>query len=313
MRVRVTGERTAEVFYDLDRGLPAENFGIPFGHVCAGVFLESLEAVAAGHGWEAAADLHLADMDFDSAERLHPIATITLAPREATEADRARLLAFRSRRTNRRPYEGRAIDPGDLDVVASEASAAGHVFATTTDPGAVEAIIRVNQETLFDDLRNDAVHGEIMEWLRFSEPEAIARGDGLSAATMLMPGRILRFAMGHRGLWEAPVIGAAIRAVYLRTMRGVTQVAWWSGPFASPGDYLAAGRVFLSAWLDLTARGVALHPFGTVITNPRSHARFVDLVDADESEGRMAWMLVRIGYAKQPPVAHRRPVEEMLA
>jgi hypothetical protein len=51
--VRVTGESTAEVFYDLDRGLPAENFGIPFGHVCAGVFLESLATAAAGHGWAA--------------------------------------------------------------------------------------------------------------------------------------------------------------------------------------------------------------------------------------------------------------------
>ncbi|GMA34097.1 hypothetical protein GCM10025876_03010 [Demequina litorisediminis] len=201
----------------------------------------------------------------------------------------------------------------DLAAVAAEASAAGHTFGATSDPGQVASIIRVNQETLFDDLRHDAVHAEIMEWLRFSEREAVDRGDGLSAATMLIPGRILRFAMGHRGLWEAPVIGALIRAVYLRTMRGVTQVAWWSGPFATPADYVAAGRLFLKAWIHLTERGVSLHPFGTVITNPRSHARFVDLVDADESGGRMAWMLVRLGYAKEPPLAHRRPLEEMLA
>ncbi|MEG8036668.1 hypothetical protein QP157_15545 [Sphingomonas sp. LR61] len=34
--VRVEDDRTATVFYDLRRGLPAESFGIPFGHVCAG-------------------------------------------------------------------------------------------------------------------------------------------------------------------------------------------------------------------------------------------------------------------------------------
>ncbi|WP_284327224.1 hypothetical protein [Demequina litorisediminis] len=79
VRVRVTGERSAEVFYDLDRGLPAENFGIPFGHVCAGVFLEGLQTVAAGHGWAVTTDLHLTEMDFDAEDRLHRIATVTLS------------------------------------------------------------------------------------------------------------------------------------------------------------------------------------------------------------------------------------------
>src|SRR6187431_2186741 len=51
MRVRVESDDSASVFYDLDRGLPAESFGIPFGHVCAGVFLESLAVVAASAGY----------------------------------------------------------------------------------------------------------------------------------------------------------------------------------------------------------------------------------------------------------------------
>jgi hypothetical protein len=41
IKVRVLDEFRAEFFYDLDLGLPAEKFGIPFGHVCAGVFLEA--------------------------------------------------------------------------------------------------------------------------------------------------------------------------------------------------------------------------------------------------------------------------------
>ena len=94
--------------------------------------------------------------------------------------------------------------------------------------------------------------------------------------------------------------------------RGVRHVAWFEGPFASPRDYVEAGRLFMRAWLDLTAHGVALHPLGTVITNPRSHARFVDVADIVEGEGRMAWMLVRLGYAKTPPEAHRRPLSELV-
>ncbi|WP_062316171.1 hypothetical protein [Demequina maris] len=312
IRVRVIDAGRADVFYDLDRGLPAENFGIPFGHVCAGVFLESLRVVAAAAGYRVDEALELEEMDFSSPHRLHRLGTVTLEPQAPGAEDPRAAEAFRMRRTNRRPYDDRAVPRVDLEEVQDLAAGCGQRFSWSGDARVVAPIIRINQETLFDDLRNDAVYAEIMEWLRFTEHDAIERGDGLSAAAMLMPGPLLRFAMGHRGLWQAPVIGAAIRGMYLRTMRGVRQLAWFEGPFAGPSDYVEAGRVFMRCWLELTARGVSLHPFGTVITNPRSHARFVDIAGADESDGRMAWMLVRLGYAKTPPVAHRRPLEEML-
>ena len=312
IRVRVVSEKTAQVFYDLDRGLPAESFGIPFGHVCAGVFLESLAVVAAAAGWEVSEELSLTEMDFDAMDRLHPLGTVVLSPRAASSDDAARRRALDARRTNRRPYDNRAVPSADVEAVERLAAEAGHTFAMSTDAKVVADIIRVNQETLFDDLRNDAVHDEIMTWLRFSDAQARSTGDGLSADAMLMPGRLLRFAMGHRGLWEAPIIGRLIKAVYLRTMRGVAQVAWFEGPFAEPRHYVEAGRLFMRSWLELTARGVSLHPLGTVITNPRSHALFVEVAGIEETDGRMAWMLFRLGYATEPPVAYRRPLDEMI-
>lgn len=312
IKVRVVSETEARVFYDLDLGLPAENFGIPFAHVCAGVFLESLAVVAAAAGYSVAEQLHLADMDFGADDRLHPIANLMLSPHVPTEVDLAAKAAFDARRTNRRPYDKRVVPDADLAPVRAIADGFGQTFATTTDPSVVAEIIRVNQETLFDDLRNNDVYAEILYWLRFNEREATERGDGLSASAMLMPGPMLRFAMGHRGLWDAPVIGAIVRGIYLRTMRGVRQVAWFEGAFAGPGDYLEAGRMFMRSWLALTRRGVALHPLGTVITNPRSHERFVRAAGIVEEPPRMAWMLVRLGYAPTPPVAHRRPFERMI-
>ncbi len=312
IRVRIVDDAVAEVFYDLDRGLPAENFGIPFGHVCAGVFLESVAVVAAATGWGIHEELHLSEMDFAAADRLHPIATLTLVPQEVTADATARRDAFDRRRTNRRPYDSRRVPDGDLEVVRALAAAGGQEFRWNNDPDVVAQIIHVNQETLFDDLRNDAVHAEILEWLRFSERRARVTGDGLSASTMLMPGWALKIAMRSRALWDAPVIGALMRWVYVRTMRGVRQIAWFEGPFAGPQDYLESGRVFMRCWLELTARGVALHPLGTVITNPRSHERFVRAAGIDEDATRMAWMLVRLGYAKEPPAAHRRGLEEMV-
>ncbi|WP_285107725.1 hypothetical protein [Promicromonospora sp. MEB111] len=312
IKLRPVDEATAELYYDLDLGLPAESFGIPFGHVCAGVFLESLRTVAEGLGYGVEETLDHGEMDFGGTDRLHHLGTVRLVPRPVSDDARARLDLFRSRQTSRRPYDARLV-PDDVVAAATEvASAAGHTFRTTADRAVVRRLVHINQATLFSDLRNDAVYEEIMTWLRFSKDDARDRADGLSAEAMLMPGGLLRFAMGHRGLWDAPVVGGAIRAMYLNTMRGVRQLGWLEGPFARPADHIEAGRTFMRLWLELTAHGVRLHPFGTVITNPGSHEAFAREVAADESGDRMAWMLFRFGYSKTPPVAHRRPATSML-
>jgi hypothetical protein len=310
--VRVTGGSTAEVFYDLDRGLPAENFGIPFGHVCAGVFLESLATAAAGHGWAVAESLRADDLDFAAAERRHLLGTVTLTPAEITPAARETLAAFRRRRTSRRPYDRTLVEDGVLGEVAEIAAGLGQCFGHTADRDLVRRLIRINQQTLFDDLRNDAVHAEILAWIRTSRRQAAATGDGLSAETMLLPGPLLDFAMRHRGMWELPVIGAGFRWAYLNTMRGVRQLGWLTGPFDTPLDYIEAGHCFLRLWLAFTRHGVYLHPFGTVITNPRSHRAFVESGGIVEGAGRMAWMLFRFGHSKPPPQALRRNLDAML-
>jgi hypothetical protein len=316
IKLRAISEMVAVVYYDLDLGLPAESFGIPFGHVCAGVFLESLSVVAAARGYRTIEFLEHSEMDFAAADRLHRIGTVRLEPvpedDELQSAAQRRLAAFRSRRTSRRPYDSRLVGTDIMTSASSIAAAQGYEFRSTTDARLVSSLVQINQKTLFSDLRNDAVYAEIMHWLRFSKDEAAVLADGLSAETMIMPGPVLRFAMRHRGLWSFPVIGGLIRAIYLRTMRGVRQLGWLEGAFDEPADYLEAGRTFMRVWLFFSEKGVCLHPFGTVITNPVSHAEFVRAAGINETAGRMAWMLFRFGYSATPPAAHRRPATSTL-
>lgn len=316
IKLRPISETVALVYYDLDLGLPAESFGIPFGHVCAGVFLESLSVVAAARGYNTVESLNHCDMDFASSDRLHLVGTVQLGPAATDDkfqsAALRRQAAFRSRQTSRQPYNGRIVDTEILSAVSSIAAAHGYEFRSTTDARIVSSLVQINQKTLFSDLRNDAVYAEIMHWLRFSKDEAAAKADGLSAETMIIPGRILRFAMKHRGLWSFPVIGGLIKFLYLRTMRGVRQLGWLEGPFARPAHYVEAGRTFMQVWLYFSEKGVHLHPFGTVITNPASHAEFVREAGINESEHTMGWMLFRFGYSGIPPSAHRRPGTSML-
>lgn len=310
--VAVRDERTAQFCYDLDRGLPAENFGIPFGHVCAGVFLESLATVAAGHGFAVTEALRGDDLDFAAADRNHLLGTLTLTPIPITPAAREQLAAYRRRRTSRRPYQRTLVDPAVLTEVEAIATGMGQRFGHTADRALVDELIRINQQTLFDDLRNDAVHAEILAWIRTSRRAAAATRDGLSAETMLLPGPLLGFAMRHRGMWDLPVLGGLFRRAYLATMRGVRELGWLTGPFAGPLDYVQAGRCFMRIWLAFTRHDVYLHPFGTVITNPRSHAAFVTAAGVAEGDGRLAWMLFRYGHSAPPPPAFRRDLDAML-
>ncbi|MBW3606384.1 MAG: hypothetical protein KY460_16055 [Actinobacteria bacterium] len=315
IRVRIADPDRIELYYDLDRGLPAEPYGIPFGHVCAGIFVELVAIAAHAEGSDVIENLRYDDMAFDGSDRLHPLGTITLVPAGGPVPDLdAELIARRC--TSRLPYDSRTVEPAALAQLDVEARRWGHRLATTTDRPVVDEIVRINQRTLFDDIANPAVRHELATWLRYSHEEAARRRDGLSAACLGVPGRVLHWFVEHHTWWSRPGLRDVARWLYLRSMRGVRQLAWITGPFATTADSVRAGRAFIRCWLLLTAHGVAMQPFGSVITNPRAHAALVAAVaenQTDPHDGQeMTWMLMRIGYSPPPPRSHRLSVDTLL-
>lgn len=311
IRLRFTSNDRVDVYYDLDCGLPAEAYGIEFGYVCAGVFLASLQIVAAYYGYDITDKTTASEMDFTSSNRLHLIAHVTFKKKTVDPEDREQYRNFMRRQTSRIPYKNKLVDPAAIDAAKKVAAQFNQILAVSSDQQLVDKVIAINQRTLFYELENDAVYNELMTWLRFSESEAREKADGLSARTMLIPGWLLRFILTHRYLWRAPVIGSIVRGIYLRTMRGVRQVAWITGRFQSYADYIQAGKCFMNIWITLTKYNIYIHPYGTVITNPRSHAEFIQVIEGKE-DNTMTWMLFRLGYSDTPPKSYRRDVTAML-
>ena len=89
-------------------------------------------------------------------------------------------------------------------------------------------------------------------------------------------------------------------------------MGWIAGPWSTPADQLDAGRMLLRFWLALTAHGLYLHPFGSVITNPGSHARLAERLGVEEADGEI-WLLLRIGSCPEPPRSARLPTAEVVA
>jgi hypothetical protein len=115
----------------------------------------------------------------------------------------------------------------------------------------------------------------------------------------------------HR-VFRPRLVRALARRLYLRSMRGTATVGWIAGPWGTPEQCLAGGRMLLRLWLALTAHGLYLQPFGSVITNPTSHARLAEQLRVREGD-REIWLLLRIGSGAEPPRSARRQLAEVLA
>jgi len=306
-RLRPQSETRAELLYDPARLLPYTDPESAFMTLTLGLFVECLAVAAAARGLALDASFSAAPAEPGSgAPRAY--ATVALEPGGRDELDRELLLR---RRTSRLPFDGRRLDAVVLAELRALAAAWGHALEATSEPRLVEETLVLNRETLFDDMRDERARAEVGAWLRFSAAEAARRRDGFSPAALGFPGWLLRLFFERHRLLEAPLVRGAVRRLYARTTRGTRTVAWLTGPFETPEDWVAAGRMLARLWLTVTRAGAHLHPFGSIVTNERANARLHELVGLDRSRGTL-WLVMRIGYGAEPARSHRLETGELL-
>lgn len=326
LRLRVDDPRTATILFDRTAALPAHPLGVLFGHVTVGVYLECLSVAAHASG-------HVLDVDLVEgpvrpldagqpddpgqpgpeapAGRWQRVARVSLVD-VGTRVDDLDPGLLERRRTSRLPYDGRDVAPYVLRRVADECVAAGHRFATSGHAPTVAEVVALDQEALFDDLRTPLVRHELAQWVRTSERAARASRDGFSPRTLGTPGPLLRAVLTHPRFWLGGPAAALTRRVRRGGSRGTPRVAWLRGPLRDEPDAVAAGRLLLRVWLVLTEEGVAVHPYGSLVTGPRALPRFHRLVGELGQDGLGTWMILRLGHSAEPPCSLRRPLEDML-
>lgn len=266
------------------------------------IFVEYLGIALRSQGVELAATYEERALDY-TATRPVRFATLRLTPAtQPPDFDRKLIVA---RRTSRLPYDGHAVDDDALAALAAIAAREGQVMASSSDPATVQWVLDLNKFTLFGDLDDPATRGELRKWIRTSDEEARAKADGLWSTCLRVPGRLLKGFFDEHEKYAHGLRRAWCERMLMRGMRGTRTVAWWSGPFETPRDWIRCGRVLSRTWLELTRRGISLHPFGSVITNPAAYKQFASRVGATPA-GR-GWMLVRLGRSGSPPRSYRVP------
>jgi hypothetical protein len=304
-KVRVGSPIEAELLYDAARLLPVTDPDGAFMTVALGMFVETLAVAAHERGYEL--DVALVGDVRPRASGLQQFARLQLVERTVAEPLQARLAL--QRRTSRLPYDGRPVEPRVLDELTGVAAAFGHRLSWSSDTGLVHWVLDLNRETLFFDLTDAVARGEVGGWLRFSAAEAASRRDGFSPAALGFPGWLLRAYFAGARAFDLPGLRRASRELYGRTMRGTRTVGWLAGPWRGRDDWVAAGRMLARLWLTMTRHGVVLHPFGSVITNPRANERLRSRIEVPEGT---LWLVFRAGYSAVPPRSHRLEPSEVL-
>lgn len=307
-KFRLVSDTTAVLLFDPQRLLPDTD---PTGRFCAagfGILVEMMSIAAAPLGLDVQVDYLGVPLDATKSAPT-PYANLSLVPRTKPEPlDRQLIL---ERRTSRLPYADRPVGPAVLEELRAVAAAFGHEFEFSVDPKQVGWIVGLNADTMFYDMSDPIARNEVGGWIRFSRKEAKRRADGLAAYAMGFPGWLMWLFVRANFLFRIPGVYQLNRAIYLRTMRGTRTVAWISGAFETPEDWDRTGRMLARLWLTMTAHGIYLHPFGSVITNKTAHKRMTDRF-ANSERKHPLWLLLRLGHSELPPQAHRILLDQLI-
>lgn len=307
-KVKIISDTKAEIYYQPSRLLYIEDYTGKFTIAGFGIFVEYLDIAAHAKGYKITETYNNILLD---EKQQNPTLFATLHLVKTTEKDELTPDLILKRRTSRLPYNGKPVELSVLRKLESVAAKYGHSFTFSEDQAMLDWILALNRDTIFYDMNDTATREEINGWLRFNYNQAHHKKDGLWSYCMIVPGILLYLFFNIRWLFNIPGINAWAKYYYLRSTNGTKTVGWLTGPFNKPHEWLKAGRMLGRLWLYMTKYGVYLHPFGSIITNNESHKRLREKFNVDESKNVM-WLIMRLGYSKEPPRSLRLEVEDLL-
>lgn len=232
---------------------------------------------------------------------------LSLAPSPATEPDPL-ALAIPGRQCCRSPYDGQPLSAEDRRAIEAASRVAGARAVLVTGDEPRSAIADLVAEGNRIQLGDRSFRSELFRWMRFSDREAIARGDGLAGRVLGMPS-VPRW-LG-RLLVGAILSGPRQADTDRRLIRSSSAVAVIVSPGDGPEAWVAAGRASQRLQLQVTALGLVSaflnQPIEVSALRPRLEA-LLDLLP-----GERAHLILRLGRGPRRPDSLRRPPAAVIA
>lgn len=218
-----------------------------------------------------------------------------------TAATSPLLEAIPRRQSTRGDYDGRAVSAADLDRLVDASATDGVDLVLFT---AREAVDRVRDLVIAGNsaqMADPAFVRELRDWIRFSPREALARGDGLYAASSGNP--TLPDAVGRR-LFEFVFKAEAENDRYARQLDSSAGVALFVAERDEPAHWARAGMACQRFALMATTLNIR-----TAYVNQPTEVPALrgDLAALGGLSGRRPNLLLRFGPGPLLPYSPRRP------
>lgn len=227
-----------------------------------------------------------------------------LAPCARTTTNAA--AAILKRQCTRGPYARRALAPGTLDALVRTADCGAVVLRLFEGPVGVGAVRAVIVDAVRAQMADAAFRDELFAWIRWTDREALACRDGLSARVLGLLGLPRSLLSAVRTLVLDP--DRAARRVSFE-LDATAAVAVLAGPEASVASWIETGRVFQRLALAATVHDVR----HALVNQPLEVASLRPTLAAAAGLGsRRPDLVVRLGEGALRPYSLRRPPAAVL-
>ncbi|WP_165499774.1 hypothetical protein [Pedobacter frigidisoli] len=307
-RIKIISETEAYLYYDPARLLPIGDPRCVFVTVAMGIFIEHLSIAAAVHR-----------VKVELVEVYKPITTqatsytrfARLKLVESSEKEELNSALILERRTSRSQYDGLPLKEAVLSKLKSQSQKFDHDFFYSNDKEMIDFTVKLNQQTLFEDLSSTSNRKELDHLFRYTKQEAATRRDGLWARCMGFPGLLMKSVFRHPERWSEGIKKTMLTDYYRASFKGTATVCWLSGHFDNTNDWLRAGQMLARNWLLITKEKAYIQPFGSLITNASAYEQITKKLNQTKEQKKI-WMIFRAGYSKEPARSFRLNTNEII-
>jgi hypothetical protein len=229
---------------------------------------------------------------------------VTLQPKAA---DRSPLFeALHSRQSSRTEYDGKPVSGPQLHALEQSGSEPGVRMILLTSAADRERVLEYVIEGNRAQLGNTRFVHELEQWIRFSESDAVRRGDGLFTASTGNP--TLPPWLG-RQLFRVFLSPGSENDKYRRQIRSSSGIAVWVSDVDDKAHWIAAGRACERFCLQAAALGIRTAFINQPVEVAAIRAQFASFIGI--THGRPD-LIVRFGYGPAMPRSLRRPLEDVI-
>jgi hypothetical protein len=214
--------------------------------------------------------------------------------------------AIPKRQSTRAEFDGKALSNEELQLLERAGKGPGVGLLIFTEKPRLEQILDFVIQGNTAQINDAKFVAELKSWIRFSDSEAVRKGDGLFSRASGSPS-VPRWLASPLFPLFFNVKGETEK--YVKQMRSSAGVAVFVSDKSDQSHWLEAGRCFERFTLQATALGIRTSLLNQPVEVTSLRPAFASLIGV---KGQRPDLVVRFGRGPEMPRSLRRPLEDVL-